>query len=82
MNQNIKSQLKGIIAAKAMQIGASNSHNHLQKTLFVDLDETLIKCEPSPREGLNEQAHIGNLTVWFCVRPHAYDFLIKMAEAF
>jgi hypothetical protein len=82
LSQSVKLQIKAVSAGKTLSLGGPNSHNHLRKTLFIDLDETLIRCEPSPREGLTEQAVIGNTTMWFCVRPYAYDLLVRMAGIF
>lgn len=59
------------------------------KTLFLDLDETLIHCVISQSDGFSHQVRVQEydvthfiMQVFFNLRPYAIDFLINMSQLY
>lgn len=63
-------------------LGGANANNTQKKTLFIDLDETLIKAQMTPHPLLTETFTMGYQTVWYSLRPHAVTFLAELASSY
>lgn len=82
LSPKLKTMIEERISAKTFLLKGSNNKNKLKKTLFMDLDETLIHSSFTESEGFDSQIEIGDRAVWFNVRPHAFEFLKNMSALY
>lgn len=67
-------------SGKTLMLQGTNHKNKFKKTLFVDLDETLVHTSFVESQDFSTSLEIDSRTVWFNVRPHAFEFLKNMGR--
>lgn len=82
LSQKLKNAIDERINARTLLLNGPNNKNKLKKTLFIDLDETLIHSSLTAQEGFDQLLEIGDNQIWFNVRPHALGFLKNMSSIF
>lgn len=63
-------------------MGGANANNVEKRTLYIDLDETLIKASTAAQPNLTQTFMLDGLTIWYAVRPYVIPFLQKLASDF
>lgn len=83
---NLSASVKNLIEqksqGKSFLLKGSNNKNRQLKTLYLDLDETLIHSSLTTPDGFDQQIEIEGKIVWFNVRPYTFEFLKNMAQIF
>lgn len=81
-NEQLKLLVEKSLEERKIKLKESNEGNKLRKTLFVDLDETLVRGAKESSAFIHECLIVNGNAMWFFVRPYAYEFLREMSEIF
>ncbi len=77
MNSKISSALKGLVLSKTVSL--SKKTNKFNRTLVLDLDETLITTKTSENDNVSK---VAGAEFELKIRPFAEEFLKKMSKEF
>lgn len=80
LSSPVKAMIDERTSGKTIMLPGSNHKNKLKKTLFVDLDETLVHTSFVESADFIHCMEIQDRKVWFNVRPHAFEFLKNMEK--
>lgn len=82
LSSSVKNLVDQRALGKSIMLQGLNHKNKLKKTLFVDLDETLVHTSFTEGAEFVNCLEIESRTVWFNVRPHAFEFLKNMGKLY